>query len=315
MRAPIAAALRRRSGGARLLVLRLSLSLTTILLVASAAFILAGLAPGDFTTTLGPRSLDPRVRASQQAVYGLDRPVWAQYVDWCGRLTRLDFGPSLLYGRPVSALLAERAGNTLRLAGGALALAFGLGLPLGMVTASRRPRPVARIVTFVSLVGVSLPPMALALALAVLGVRAGWFVVGDSVVLPMIAVALPMAASVERLFAQGMAAALRAPHVGAARARGVSEWALVCRHATWTALAPLLGVFAVLMASVLSGSFGVEVVTAWPGLGRLAFDALAARDVNLVAGCAVTAAAFVTSATFLGDVLAPWCDPTQRTTQ
>jgi peptide/nickel transport system permease protein len=127
--------------------------------------------------------------------------------------------------------------------------------------------------------------------------------------LPVLALALPVAATLERLQSQALADAAREPFVAAAVARGLSWDGALRAHAWPASLRPVLGVYGLVIGGLFSGSFVVEVVTAWPGLGRLMYDALRARDIYLVAGCAATGAAFLAAGTLVSDLLLRWADP------
>jgi peptide/nickel transport system permease protein len=256
---------------------------------------------------------------------GLDRSIAAQYGEWLVRAARFDFGRSLLYDRPVAELIPERAANTAVLAVTALALATLLGVPLGVLTGSRRG-PVGAIVRATSLVLLSLPPLLTSLLLLFVAARTGWAPIAGMravdapssgltldllhhLIVPALALALPIAAMFERLQAQSMHDTLGQPFVQAALARGVPWSRLVWRDALKSALAPIAAVYGVVIGSLLSGSFIVEVVTSWPGLGRLMLDALRARDVYLVAGCAGAGAAFLALGAFVSDAALAWVDP------
>lgn len=130
--------------------------------------------------------------------------------------------------------------------------------------------------------------------------------------LPALALAIPMAATLERLQSQAIASALHERFVAASRARGVDRARSILRHAWPVSLRPVLGLYGVMIGSLFSGSFVVEVVTNWPGLGRLMFDALKARDLFLVAGCAATGALFLAAGTLLADLLLAYMDPRVR---
>ena len=127
--------------------------------------------------------------------------------------------------------------------------------------------------------------------------------------IPALALGLPLAASLERLQSQAMQSAAREPFVAASRARGLAHRPSLLRHAWPVSLGPVLGLYGVMIGTLFSGSFIVEVVTSWPGLGRLMFEALKARDLYLVAGCAATGAAFLAIGTLVADALHALSDP------
>jgi peptide/nickel transport system permease protein len=298
---------------------RLAQAVLLVVLVSSAAMLLTRLAPGDHLSTF---DLDPAVAAAERARLRLDRPFLEQYASWLGRAVRFDFGESIKYGRPVRDLLAERTRNTALLAFAALLLATAAGIPVGIITGSRSG-PVPRALARASLVLVSIPPLITSFGFLLLAATTGWFPVGGldaggwadplrvlrSLVLPTLALALPIGASLERIQSQAMAESLREPCVRAALARGCSERRVIWRHALKLSLIPVLAVYGILVGSVLGGSFAVEVVMAWPGLGALMYEALVGRDLHLVAGCASAGAAFLAGGILAADLALVWCDP------
>jgi peptide/nickel transport system permease protein len=314
----------------RYLLRRALFALLLTVIVSSATLLLTLMTPGDFGTD--NTFEDPAVMAARRAQLGLDRPIVVQYFDWIGRAARFDFGQSLLYTRPVNQLLRERALNTAVLAAAALGLATIVGIPMGIYTAARARAWGARAVRTVSLVMLSMPPLLATLAMVLVAARTGWFPVGGMsspgasemtwtmwladlarhVPLPAIALALPLAATLERLQSQSLRDAIAQPFVLAAEARGVSRDRAVLAHAWRVSLAPVLGLYGLMIGTLFSGSFVVEVVSGWPGLGRLMYDGLRARDLYLVAGCAATGALFLAIGTFLADLLLAVADPRVR---
>ena len=314
----------------RFLLRRAAVALLLTFVASSAALVLTLLGPGDFAAddTFG----DAELIAARRAQLGLDRPILIQYADWVGRAVRLDFGQSLLYSRPVGDLLGERALNTAVLAAAALGAATLVGIPLGIYTGVRRRGPGVRLVRVLSVLTLSMPPLIASLALVLFAARTGWFPVGGMVSsgasemswarwladlahhipLPALALALPLAATLERLQSQAMRDAIAQPFVRAAEARGLSPDQAMLRHGWRVSLGAVLGLYGLMIGSLFSGSFIVEVVSAWPGLGRLMYDALRARDLYLVAGCAAAGAFFLAIGTFLADVLLAVADPRAR---
>jgi peptide/nickel transport system permease protein len=302
-----------------------------VFLVSSGALLLTRLAPGDFASNLALQGANPAEVARERGRYGLDRPLASQYFTWLGRAVRLDLGDSLLYRRPVAGLVGERAGNTALLALVALALATIAGLPAGVFTGSRRGA-LASAVRGLSLVLLSLPSLVTSLVLVLLAARTGWLPVGGMasgapaggtwpawlvdvawhLPVPALALALPIAATLERLQSQAVAEAIAQPFTLAALARGVPRRRVVWRHAVRASLTPVASVYGYVLAALLSGSFIVEVITAWPGLGRLLYDALRARDVYLVAGCAAAGSVFLAIGSLVSDLALAWADPRVR---
>src|SRR5262249_6744008 len=280
-----------------------------VVCVSSASFLLARLAPGDFfTQQFGEANAETIARGRLR--FGLDKSIPAQYVGWLASAVRLDFGDSMLYDRPVGGLIAERAANTAVLSLTALALATAIGLPLGVVAGSRHGGALAHVIRAASLLLLSMPPLLTSLLLVFIAARTGWFPIAgmrsasapasgltldliQHLVVPSLAIALPLAAMLERLQAQAMSDVIHEPFILATLARGVPRSRIVWRDALKAALRPIAGVYGLIAGTVLSGSFAVEVIAAWPGLGALMLQALRARDIYLVAGCAGAGALFL----------------------
>jgi peptide/nickel transport system permease protein len=307
-------------GFLRYLARRVLFAALLVLVVSSAALILVEAAPGDHLTGF---QIDPATAAAERHRLGLDRPLAAQYASWLGRAIRLDLGESIKYRRPVAELVAERAEMTAVLGVTALALSTIVGIPLGIVTGSRRNAFTA-VARAMSLVLLSIPSLVTSFGLLLIAARTGWLPVGGFstsaddmswwaagryLILPSTALALPIAASLERLQSQALSDALTDPSVRAALARGCSPRRVIWRHAFRLSLKPVLAIYGVIVGSLLSGSFAVEIVTAWPGLGALMYEALVARDLFLVAGCAAAGSAFLAIGILLSDVALALADP------
>lgn len=311
---------------------RLLFSVLLVAVVSSAALLLTGAAPGDIMSEQVGHGASARSLDAERARLGLDRPAAERFARWASRAARLDFGTSLMYGRPVAGLVAERAANTAALAAAALLLALVAGIPLGVVSGSRRGLASSAI-RAASLVALSLPTLVSSLLLVLVAARTGWLPVGGMrsieplaeagrlaqaadvarhLVLPAVALALPLAAMIERLQSEAIAATLRERFVTAAAARGVPPGRLLWRNALKPSLRPVAAVFGVVFGNLLSGSFIVEIVASWPGLGRLMFDALRSRDLYLVAGCAAAGGAFLALGAILSDLALAAIDPRLR---
>lgn len=310
------------------LLRRLLFALALVFTVSSGSLLLTRLTPGDYASeALGIGANRERL-AEMRARYGLDRPVFDQYRDWLAGTLRFDFGRSLAYDRPVSDLIPERAANTAILAVTALALATLVGLPLGIVSGSRPSGAVTSLIRAGSVVLLSMPPLLTSLLLVFIAARTGWFPIGGMqsgatggaavldllhhLVVPALALALPLAAMFERLQSEAMHEVIGQPYVTAALARGVPRSRVVWRDAFKAALSPVASVYGLVVGSLLSGSFAVEMITTWPGLGLLMLEALRARDVYLVAGCAATGSVFLACGTLLSDVALALADPRAR---
>jgi ABC-type dipeptide/oligopeptide/nickel transport system permease component len=297
---------------------RLLFAAFLVITVSSAALVLTRLAPGDYSNEVFGIGADPEAIETLRVRYGLDRPIAEQYREWLSRAVRFDFGRSLAYDQPVNELVPRRAANTAILALSALALATLLGIPLGIVTGSSRGGALTHATRAMSVLLVSMPPLLTSVALVFLAARTGWLPVGGMgtvrhMVVPVLALALPLAAMFERLQAQAMGDVIRQPFVVATLARGVPYSRIVWRDGLKAAMKPLASIYGLMVGTLLSGSFAVEIVTSWPGLGLLMLRALQARDVYLVAGCAAVGSIFLAVGTFLSDAALAFVDP--RTTE
>ena len=309
------------------LLRRLLRAVVLMLVVSSASLTLVHFSGSPFEDEIGK---DPAVVAAERARYGLDRPFVVQYVSWLGRAVTLDLGESIRFRRPVTTLLAERLPRTVLLGAAALVVAVALGIPLGVAGGALPDRWWARATRGVSMVLVSIPPLVMSLVLLLVAARTGWVAAGGladapgaplvervalmmrSLVLPALALALPIAASLERLQARALMDAMREPCVRAALARGVPVTRTIWNHAFRLSLKPVLAVFGIIVGSVLSGSLIVEIVMTWPGVGDLMYEALKARDLYLAGGCAAAASVCLAFGVLLSDVGLAAVDPRLR---
>ncbi len=229
----------------------------------------------------------------------------------------------------MAALVAERVLNTALLACVALFAATLFGLPLGVIAGSTRRPVIGALVRGTSLLALSMPSLLTSLVLVFVAARTGWLPLGGMtslsgagpglgarladvgwhLILPATALAVPIGAMIERLQAQSLARTLQEPFIAAVAARGATARRIVWRHALKPSLRPLAAIYGMILGSLLSGSFIVEIITAWPGLGRLMYDALRARDLYLAAGCAAAGGAFLAFGGLVSDVALGAIDP------
>jgi peptide/nickel transport system permease protein len=298
---------------------RLAFALFLVFAVSSASLLLARLAPGDYVSESMGFNARPEVVQEMRERLGLNRSIAAQYGDWLIRAVHFDFGRSLQYDRPVIDLIPEAAANTAILAFSALAVATLLGLPLGVVTGSRNGAIVG-LIRSASLVMLSLPPLLTSLFLVFVAAKTGLLPVGgmtsssgggllSHMIVPVAALALPLVAMFERLQSQAMSETAGQPFVVATLGRGVPMSRVIWRDALKNALRPVASVYGLVIGTLLSGSFAVEAITAWPGLGQLMLNALRARDVYLVTGCAAAGSIFLAAGTLLSDAALAFVDP------
>jgi peptide/nickel transport system permease protein len=205
--------------------------------------------------------------------------------------------------------VGDRVVKTAALAGCALVIA-SVGIPLGILTGTRPRSLIARVIAILSLALVCCPPVIGTLALLFFGAATGWLSIApNQVALPALALALPLAAMLERLQSQASAEAMKAPDIVAAAARGIPAGRLVWLHAGRHAIRSVLGVAGIVIATLFSGSIVVETMTSWPGLGHLMIEALTSRDLYLVAGCAMAGATMLAVGNLIADLLRAAMDP------
>jgi peptide/nickel transport system permease protein len=308
---------------ARFLIRRILHALLLVFAAASLALLLVHLAGSGTFDDFGQ---DPTDVVRRRAQFGFDRPFLEQYAAWMRGALTLDFGQSVRFGRPVAALLGERIGPTVLLGTVAFALALAIGLPAGVYTGSAPSRGGARVIRAASVLLISTPPLVTALLLVFVAVRtgilpSGGLATGDGGILgwtagaarylplPALALALPIAASLERVQSRALQSSLGERSIIAARARGVPALRTVWVHAWRLSLPPVLGLLGIIFGSVLSGSLIVEVVLSWPGLGGLMHQALIARDLHLAAACAAAGALFLSAGLTLAELALFVADP------
>lgn len=270
--------------------------------VSALVFISIRLIPGDaITAMLGTEAgmLTTAQRASLAAYFGIDQPVWSQYLRWLGGLFQGDLGISKIYARPVLSVILERFPLTLELALLAMAIALLVGIPLGVLAATRNGRPSDLGVRLLAMLGQSTPSFVLGvLIIYVLSVYFGFVpAMGtftplwqdplanlSQLIFPAITLGFAFAASVTRISRSAMLDVLSEDYVRTARSKGVPALSVIWRHALPNALIPVVTLSGVEFGYLLGGAVIVEQIFALPGLGRLVLDAISQRDYALVQG-------------------------------
>lgn len=316
---------------ARELSRRLLHAALMILALLTIVFAVAHLAPGDPVDLVATPDMDDAGRALLRAQLGLDRPLPEQYVRWLGGALRGDLGRSLEHHRPVTDLIGEALPRTLLLAGAAYALHWVLALALGTLLVVRRGTWLERALHLVGLTFYSLPAFWLGLmAVLVFSRWLGWLPAGGMhdpavvlsgrtdvpdllrhLVLPAGVMGLATAMGTARHLRRGLLEALGSDYVTAARARGLSE-AAVLRHALRNALLPLITLVGLDLPALLGGSVVVETVFAWPGMGRLAVDAVFARDYPVILAVTALSGVLVVLGNLAADLAYGRADPRVR---
>ena len=301
----------------RYLVRRLALAVVTLLAVSLIIFIMSRASGDPRHIMLDDYSTEEDWRRMGE-VLGLDRPYYQQYFIFIGNAFRGDFGVSVKEGRPVTDVVLDRLPNTLYLGLTAFIVSLLVGIPLGILSAVKRGTLVDQIGKIVAMFGQSAPPFWLGIMLIIFFAvslellppygREDW----NSVVLPAVTLGWYYAAANLRLVRSAMLDVLDSEYIKLARAKGVPYWGIVLRHAFRNALIPPLTFAGVTLGALVTGSLVVETVFAWPGLGKLAIDALFAFDYPLLQGVVVVFTLLYVLAALSVDVLYAYIDPRIR---
>jgi ABC-type dipeptide/oligopeptide/nickel transport system permease component len=293
-------------------------------LVVSVVFLLIHLVPGDpIQQMLGEGAASSDIAAARKA-YGLDVPIGQQYVNYWKGVVHLDLGNSLRLQQPVSKLIADAYPSTLLLTIASLIIALLISIPAGVRSARRRNRWDDRALSFVSLLGLSFPNFALgpililffAISLGLLPVSgtASWKSPSTWVhlILPAATLGGSLAAILTRMVRTAMLEELGQDYIRTARAKGLSEGAVVYRHALRNALIPVLTVVGLQFGALLAGAIVTETIFSWKGIGRLTVTAISTRDYYLVQGCILTIGLTYIAVNFLTDILYSAVNPRIR---
>jgi peptide/nickel transport system permease protein len=298
-------------------VRRLALSAVAMLGVVSIVFVLLH-ASGDPATLLVTQDATQADLARIRQAYGLDQPLTVQYARFVARVARGDLGFSYRQGLPVGELIVERLRATFELALAGLAVAVLLGVPLGIIAAARHGSTVDTAAMTVALVGTSVPSFWLGLLLIIVfGVQLGWLPVSGygslrHLVMPAFVLGGFYAAQVGRLTRTSLLEVLAQDFVRTARAKGLAARAVMLKHVLRNAALPVLTVVGLDFGRMLGGAVVVETIFAWPGMGRLAVQAVLGRDFPVVQGAVIMGAAIFLSVNVIIDLLYGFVDPRLR---
>jgi peptide/nickel transport system permease protein len=300
--------------------------ITNALLVAS---------PGNFLDTIRLMpSISPEYIAKMERTYHLDsNNIFERYWYWLWPALRGDFGYSYTKSAPVWSLIGERVLNTLLLTGSALIFSWVFAIPLGVLAAVYRNRWVDKLIGFISFFGLSIPSLFFSLLMILFAAKTGLFPVGGihnqviwdvmspwerfvdtlwHLILPMIVLGTIGLAQYVRQMRSEMIETLSQDYIRTARAKGLSRWRVLSRHAVGNAINPLVTIFGFSLATLLAGALVTEYVFAWPGLGTLIFDALTNKDEPLVMAAVVMLVLMLVIGNLIADVLLALIDPRIR---
>ncbi len=318
----------------RYLVKRLLQAIPLLLGIVTITFVMIRLAPGDpmdiYVEPTRQRQLDPEVIELIRQKYGLDEPMYVQYVKWIANVAKGDFGESFRYRRPVNRLLAEAIPYTLQLT--VLALLFDalIGIALGILSAVKQYSLLDKTVTVGSLVVYAIPGFWLALMLVlVFSVQLGWFPTSQTrsmdyeffslggkiadrlwhLALPVFVMGVASAAGTARYMRNRLLEVLSEEYVVAARARGFRERTVIVKHALRNALIPIVTIYGLSLPFLLGGATIIETIFAWPGMGKLTVEAVGGRDYPLIMATTTIAAALTVIGNLLADITYAAVDP------
>jgi peptide/nickel transport system permease protein len=299
------------------------------------SFLFTALAPGNYFDEM---RLDPQISqktvAALRAHYGVDRPIVVRYVKWLTSVAQGDLGFSFAYDSPAAPLLRVRARNTLVLTLTATFFSWLIALPLGIWSAERSGHATDIVITGATGVFIAIPDLLLALGFLLLAVRTEWFPTGGMVsvgfetlswggkiwdviahmALPVTALVLSTLPLLVRHVRSAISGVLGSGFLRAAKAHGIPRRTILYRYALPAAAHPLISLFGFSLGALLSGSFIIEVIMSWPGLGPMLLEAILARDLYLVIGGVMLSTIFLVTGNFIADLLLYWVDPRIRTT-
>ncbi len=302
----------------RYISLRLLFAIPALWLIVTMVFLLAHIVPGDPVQQMlgeGARAEDlQQLRHS----LGLDVPILAQYRHYLAGVVRGDLGESFRFQEPVTRVVLSHYPATLELAIVALLVCAAIGIPAGLLAAERRGTSTDRAVGFFTLLGLSVPNFALGpILILVFSVIIGWLPVSGRggplhLILPAITLGATLAAILTRMVRISVIEELSSDYVRTARAKGLSPSAVLFRHAFRNALIPILTILGLQFGTLLAGAIVTETIFSWPGIGRLAVQAIGARDYPLLQGCILLIAVSYVLVNLLTDAVYALVDPRVR---
>jgi peptide/nickel transport system permease protein len=299
----------------RFILMRLVGLIFVLLVLSVITFSLMHGVPGG-PWTYGQRPFSEEQLAALQARYGLDKPLWEQYFTWLTGVIRLDFGRSFAYpDESVVDIIRRTWPTTLHLGGMALLLAFGIGIPLGVVAALRQNTWVDYLATLLSVFGFVTPHFVWGIFfILVFALALQWFPTGGWEgprywVLPVVAYALAPIATIARYTRASVIEAISADYVRTARAKGLSERTVVVRHVLRNALIPMLTVFGPIIPDLITGSIFIEAIFRVPGLGRFWVTSTYERDYPMIIGLTLLWAVLIAITYLVTDILYVFVDP------
>lgn len=307
---------------------RLIQLIPVLLIVSILVFSFVHFLPGDVIDVLaGEENIeDPEVRAALEKEFGLDKPIYIQYLVWLGRVVRGNFGKSLVTRRPIALELFERIPATVYLALVSISLAMVISIPLGTLASVKRNTFVDYAAQTTSLLGISIPEFWFAImCILFFSLYLGWLPsseyyspldnLGKSLkhlILPALAVGFRQAAYTTRLTRSSMLDEVNKEYVDTARSLGLSERKVLYKYTLRNALIPTLTISGIQLYQLLGGTVVIETIFAWPGIGRAIFEAIVSRDFPLIQAGVLVLATFAVTINLLVDLMYRLLNPRVR---
>ncbi len=319
----------------RYLIKRIFMMFPLLLGITLVTFFVMQLAPGKPTDMVTDLNTKMSAEAKERLIhlYGLDQPWHIRYLKWVRRVARFDFGTSFRDGKPVIKKIGERLPATLLLNVLSLGLIFIAALAIGIVSAVKKDSFFDRCATLFVYVGFSVPTFWVALLLMIgLGLKLGWLPIsglrsvnfsdlslmekmvdmGRHLILPVLVTAITGLASLARYTRSSMLEVIRQDYVRTARAKGLTETQVILKHAFRNAVIPIITLLGLMLPELIGGGFIFETIFAYPGMGRLGYDAIMARDYPVLMGIGTIVAFLTLAGNLLADILYAFADPRIR---
>ena len=277
------------------------------------SFLVTRLAPGDPTALFIDPNIDPLELARVRANWGLDQPIFIQYLVWLKNALLLDFGRSYTTGLPVITEIGERLPMTLLLMISSFILTLLITIPVGVISAVKKNSWFDNLFTFISFAGMAIPTFWLGLMLMlVFSVKLHWLPAVGNLALPLITMTIGSLAGLTRYQRGAMLEVLNQEYIRVARAKGLPERAVIFKHALRNALLPTITILGLSLPDLFGGAFVIETIFAWPGMGRLGVQAIFQRNYPTIMGIVMLSAILIIVGNLLADIAYAIVDPRIR---
>ncbi len=277
------------------------------------SFLVTRLAPGDPTALFIDPNIDPLELARVRANWGLDQPIFIQYLVWLKNALLLDFGRSYTTGLPVITEIGERLPMTLLLMISSFILTLLITIPVGVISAVKKNSWFDNLFTFISFAGMAIPTFWLGLMLMlVFSVKLHWLPAVGNLALPLITMTIGSLAGLTRYQRGAMLEVLNQEYIRVARAKGLPERVVIFKHALRNALLPTITILGLSLPDLFGGAFVIETIFAWPGMGRLGVQAIFQRNYPTIMGIVMLSAILIIVGNLLADIAYAIVDPRIR---